>query len=472
MKILIIGDGKVGYSLAENLSKEDNDVTIIDKNAEALKKAEENLDVMCIKGNGISVNTLLEAGVDDTDLLIAVTASDELNMVCCLTGKKLGAARTIARIRDHEYASELALLKERIGLDMVINPEQAAADEIARIFRYPSAISVDSFSRRKVDMVEVKVTKDTPVAGLKLKELPPKIAGSILICAVVRNDEVFIPNGDFRIENDDIICIIGKPSNVYAFYKYLGKCTQKIKNVMMVGGGRIAYYLANLLKEMDIRVKVIESDRERCEELSELLPDTLIIHGDGTEEDLLKSENIGEMGGFIAITGRDEDNLMSSLLAKQYGVQTVVTKITRMNYSSILKTLHLDNIVSPKHITADIILRYVRSLKNARGSKIESLHRIINGQAEIVEFIANDSTSYLNIPLKDIKFARDTLIAVIVRKNEIIIPHGNDVIKKDDRVIIVTKNKAVLDLNQLASTGGLQNELQNSLKNIGHTPVV
>ncbi len=302
MKILIVGDGKVGYSLAENLSKEDNDVTIIDKNAEALKKAEENLDVMCIKGNGISVNTLLEAGVDDTDLLIAVTASDELNMVCCLTGKKLGAARTIARIRDHEYASELALLKERIGLDMVINPEQAAADEIARIFRYPSAISVDSFSRRKVDMVEVKVTKDTPVAGLKLKELPAKIAGSILICAVVRNDEVFIPNGDFRIENDDIICIIGKPSNVYAFYKYLGKCTQKIKNVMMVGGGRIAYYLANLLKEMDIRVKVIESDRERCEELSELLPDTLIIHGDGTEEDLLKSENIGEMGGFIAIT--------------------------------------------------------------------------------------------------------------------------------------------------------------------------
>jgi len=454
MKILIIGDGKLGYSLAENLSKENNDVTIIDKDTEALKKAEESLDVMCIRGNGVSVKTLLEAGVDRADLLIAAMASDELNMVCCLAGKKLGAARTVARIRDHEYASELSLLKERVGLDMVINPEQAVADEIARIFRYPSAVDVENFSRGKVDMVGIRVTPNTPVVGLKLRDLPKKAAGSILICAVVRNDEVIIPNGDFKIEDGDVVYVIGKPSNVYGLYKYMGQDTHKAKNVMMVGGGRIAYYLTNLFNGMGIKVKIIENDRARCQELSELLPDTLIIHGDGTEDELLKSENISEMDGFISITGRDEDNLISALLAKQYGVDTVVTKVTRMNYYPIMKTLQLDHVVSPKLITANIILRYIRSLKNARGSRIEALHRIIGGQAEIVEFIANDSSNYLDKPLKTINFARGSLIAAIVRNNTIIIPHGEDVIKKDDRVIVATKNRNIFDLKQLVSIGG------------------
>ena len=454
MKILIIGDGKLGYSLAENLSKENNDVTIIDKDTEALKKAEESLDVMCIRGNGVSVKTLLEAGVDRADLLIAAMASDELNMVCCLAGKKLGAARTVARIRDHEYASELSLLKERVGLDMVINPEQAVADEIARIFRYPSAVDVENFSRGKVDMVGIRVTPNTPVVGLKLRDLPKKAAGSILICAVVRNDEVIIPNGDFKIEDGDVVYVIGKPSNVYGLYKYMGQDTHKAKNVMMVGGGRIAYYLTNLFNGMGIKVKIIENDRARCQELSELLPDTLIIHGDGTEDELLKSENISEMDGFISITGRDEDNLISALLAKQYGVDTVVTKVTRMNYYPIMKTLQLDHVVSPKLITANIILRYIRSLKNARGSRIEALHRIIGGQAEIVEFIANDSSNYLDKPLKTIDFARGSLIAAIVRNNTIIIPHGEDVIKKDDRVIVATKNRNIFDLKQLVSIGG------------------
>jgi len=454
MKILIIGDGKLGYSLAENLSKENNDVTIIDKDTEALKKAEESLDVMCIRGNGVSVKTLLEAGVDRADLLIAAMASDELNMVCCLAGKKLGAARTVARIRDHEYASELSLLKERVGLDMVINPEQAVADEIARIFRYPSAVDVENFSRGKVDMVGIRVTPNTPVVGLKLRDLPKKAAGSMLICAVVRNDEVIIPNGDFKIEDGDVVYVIGKPSNVYGLYKYMGQDTHKAKNVMMVGGGRIAYYLTNLFNGMGIKVKIIENDRARCQELSELLPDTLIIHGDGTEDELLKSENISEMDGFISITGRDEDNLISALLAKQYGVDTVVTKVTRMNYYPIMKTLQLDHVVSPKLITANIILRYIRSLKNARGSRIEALHRIIGGQAEIVEFIANDSSNYLDKPLKTIDFARGSLIAAIVRNNTIIIPHGEDVIKKDDRVIVATKNRNIFDLKQLVSIGG------------------
>lgn len=469
MRIIIIGDGKVGHSLAENLSKEGNDVTIIDKNPEALKKAEDNLDVMCIKGNGVSAKILIEAGVDGADLLIAATTSDEMNMVCCLTAKKLGAIRTIARIRDPEYADELSMLKERLGLSMVINPEQAAADEIARMLRFPSALNVETFAKGKVDIVEVKATPNTPIIGTKLKDINNKAAASILICAVVRNNEVIIPSGDFVIRDNDLIYIVGKTSNVYNFYKYLGKCTQKIKNVMIVGGGRIAFYLTKLLTEMGMKVKIIEKDRERCKELSDLLPGTLVIHGDGTEDELLQSENISDMGGFISVTGRDEDNLFSALLAKEYGVQKVIAKITRMNYSTILRNLCIDSIVSPKLITTNQIMKYVRGLKNARGSTIESLYRIIGGKAEIIEFIANDSTEFLNIPLKKLKFVDNILFASIVRRNEIIIPHGNDVVKQGDRVIVVTGKRRFSDLNELLMPGGIQGELQNSIKKFGNS---
>jgi len=451
MKIIIIGAGKVGYSLAESLSKSNYDVIIIDKSYAALSKAEENLEVLCIRGSGVSTSILMEAGIETTDLLIAVTSSDEVNMVCCLTAKKLGVKHTIARIRDPEYAKELSLLKEELDLDLIINPEQAAAEEIANVLNFPIAINVENFAKGRVKMAELKATKEMGILGIPLRELGNRLISTVLIGVVIRNEEVIVPNGDFIIEEGDRICIIGKPSSLYNFCKMSGKCPQKIKNVMIAGGGRIAIYLAKLLLEMDIKVKLVEIDREICLHLSEILPESLVIHGDGTDEELLKSENISDMDGFVAMTGMDEENLMSALLAKQNGVKKVIAKVSRANYINIIKNLGIDSVISPKLITTNHILKFIR------GNSVESLYRIIEGHAEITELIADSSSDILNIKIKKLGLPKDVIIATIVRKKEVVIPHGNDIIKEGDRVIIISKNKNFSSLDEVAaiSAGGL-----------------
>jgi len=445
MKIIIIGAGKVGYNLAENLSKSNHDVIIIDKNYAALSKAEENLEVLCIKGSGVSTNILMEAGIETADLLIAVTNSDEVNMVCCLTAKKLGVKHTIARIRDHEYAHELLLLKEELGLDLIINPEQAAADEIANVLNFSSAINVENFAKGRVKMIEIKVAEDMPMVGMRLKDIGSKFESSVLVGVVIRDDEVIVPNGDFIINENDSIYLIGQPSHLYNFCKVFGKVPHKIRNVMIVGGGRIAVYLGKLLAEMGMKVKVIEIDREKCIQLSELIPEALIIHGDGTDEELLRSENIDEMDAFIAVTGMDEENMMAALIAKHNGAKKVISKASRTNYISIIKSLGIDSVISPKQITSNQILKYVR------GNNVESLYRIIEGQAEITEVIAEPGSRILNTKLKKLGIPKDTIIATVVRKNEVVIPHGNDIIKEGDRVIVISKNKNISSLDEVAA---------------------
>lgn len=459
MKIIIVGDGKVGYSLAENLSKENNDVTIIDKNPEALRKASENLDVMCIKGNGVSTSIMLEAGVKEADLLIAATTSDEMNMVCCLTAKKLGAGHTIARIRDLEYANELSVLKTELGLDMVINPEQAAAREIARILSFPPAVNMELFAKGRVELVEIKVTQEMSIVGMQLKNISNKISSSILIGAVLRDEEIIIPNGDFEIRENDMIYIIGRPIHVLEFCKRIGIYTQKVKNVMIVGGGRIAYYLAKYLDEAGMKSKIIEIDREKCIKLSEVLTNTLIICGDGSDESLLLSENLSDMDAFVSLTGRDEENLMTVLLAKQLGVLKVIAKINRINYTNIIKNMGIDSVISPKVITTNHIIRYVRGLKNAMGNSVETLYRIIGDRVEALEFNVNKKTRFLNIPLKKLTLVNGVLVAAIVRRNDIIIPHGNDVIRLGDSVILITKDNKFESLNDIIAFGGVPNEL-------------
>lgn len=459
MKIIIIGDGKVGYTLAENLSKENNDVTIIDKDPEPLKKASEYLDVMCIRGNGVSTKILMEAGVNEADLLIAATTSDEMNMVCCLTAKKLGADHTIARIRDPEYANELSELKRDLGLDMVINPEHACANEIGRVLSYPTAVNVEPFAKGRVELVEMKVVEGMSLVGMKLKDISSKTAASVLIGAVLRGDELIIPNGDFQIEENDMIYIIGRSFNVYNFCSRIGLNNDKVKNVMIIGGGRIAFYLAQYLHEAGMKAKIIEIDRDRCYELSELLPDTLIIYGDGSDEALLNSENLSEMDAFVTLTGRDEENLLAALYARQCGVQKVVAKINRINYASIIKNMGIDCVVSPKQITANGIIKFVRGLKNAMGNPVETLYKIIDGKAEAIEFIAGQSTKFLNIPLRYLKLVGGVIFAAIVRKNDIIIPHGKDVVKLGDSVILIVKDKQFSDFNDIIAPGGLPDEL-------------
>lgn len=451
MKIIIIGSGKVGYSLAESLSETDHHVTIIDKNQTALNKAEEYLDVLSIRGNGVSTKILLEAGVDTADLLIAVTNSDEINMVCCLTAKKLGVKHTIARIRDIDYAHELSLLKEELDLDLIINPEQAAADEIANLLSFPTAANVESFSKGKVKMVEIVVTREMPIVGMKLKELDRQLGSTVLIGVVVRDEQVIVPNGEFMINENDGLYIFGNQSSLYNFSKHLGKRPQKVKNVMIAGGGRLSIYLSQLLLEAGMKVKIIEIDRERCTQLSELLPGVLIIHGDGTDEKLLQSENIEEMDAYIAMTGMDEENLVSAILAEQNGAKKIIAKLSRINYAKIIKNLGINSIVSPKMITSNQILKYVR------GDSIKSLYRIIEGQAEIAEVIADNPSSILNTKLKNLKFFRNIIIAAIVRKNEIVIPHGGDMIKEGDRVIVISKDRNISKLDDVAenSAGGI-----------------
>ncbi len=467
MRIIIIGDGKVGFSLAENLSKENHDVIIIDKNADALRKASESLDVMCIKGNGVSTKILQEAGIQGADLLIAATTSDEMNMVCCLTAKKLGAEHTIARIRDPEYANELTGLMADLGLDMVVNPEQAAANEIAHLLRFPPAVKMEQFAKGKIDFVEVKVTGDMPIVGMKLKNIASKISSSVLIGVIIRGHDVMIPNGDMTIMAGDTIHIVGKTANIYHFCKTNNSITQKIKNIMIVGGGRIAYYLATLIADMGMKVKIIENNYERCNELAELLPHALIIHGDGTDEDFLHSENMSDMDAFVAATGRDEENLIAALLAKNSGVQKVVAKINRMNYANIIKNLDIDSIVSPKTITTNHILRFVRGLQNAQGSTIRTLYRILGEQVEAIEFIVNSDSKLINITLKKLELTPDILIAAIIRGNQTIIPHGNDRLQLGDSVIVIAKNRNIISLDDMIMTGGRQLELQDSIQKFG-----
>lgn len=455
MKIIIIGDGKVGYSLAEHLSQEDHDVTIIDKDPEALRKASESLDVMCVRGNGVSTRIMMEAGIKTADLLIAATSSDEMNMVCALTGKKLGAKHTVARIRDPEYANELSVLKAELGLDLVINPEQAASREIGRLLRFPPATDVEHFAKGRIEFIEIRTNHNMPIIGIPLKDLPSRIAGNILIGAVERGDEVIIPNGDFVIKSGDILYIVGKPSDINEFCKQIGLLTQKIKNVMVVGGGRVAHYLALLLRQIDMKVKIIEIDRERCIELSEMLPDALIINGDGTDQAFLESENLCDMDAFVALTGRDEENLISALLAKQCGVKKVIAKITRINNPDVYTVLGVDSIVNPKLITANYILRFVRGLNSALNNPANTVYKIINGKAEVLEFTATKSLRFLNIPLKNLRLVNGVIIGAIARKNEIIIPHGDDCVRLGDNVLVIAVNKRIVDLNEvIASVGG------------------
>lgn len=462
MKIIIIGAGKVGYTLAESLSKEEHDVTVIDKKADVLEKVENNLDVMCIKGNGVSASVLQEAMVDETDILIAVSENDAINMVCCLTGRTLGAKNTIARIRDPEYAIELSLLKEQMGLSLVINPEQAAADEIANAISFSSAVNVEKFAKGLVRMVDLRVTSDMNMAGKSIKKIDKETNSSVLIGAVVRGDEVFVPNGDFVLEEKDEIYVIGKYSKVFKFCKFYNRQPLKMRKVMIAGGGRIGYYLSRLLTDMGVKVKLIENNAERAEALSELVPEALVIYGDGTEDEVLESEGISEMDAFISVTGMDEENLMSALLAKRKGVKKVITKISRSNYIHIVKDLGLDTVIVPKTIIVNEILKYIK------GKNLDKFMKIIDGHAEIAELTVKTDALALK-PLKSLNIHPNVIIATIVRHNEIVVPHGDDYLKKGDIIVVISMNKSISSIEDLFinNGGGIQNELVNGIKKLG-----
>ena len=448
MNIIVVGDGNVGYAIAEALSKEDCNVVLIERNKETFKKASAELDIITIKGSGYSASSLLSAGVRDADMLIAVTASDEMNMVCCLTSKKLGARYTVARIRDPEYAIELDMLKSELEIDLIINPEREIALEISRIVRFPSAADVETFVGGRVEMAEFRVLENDPLVGIPLKKLA-KTHSSILFCAVDRDSDTIIPNGEYEMQVGDMVFIAGEPFSVMQFFKNTGKYMDRIKNSMIIGGGKVAFYLARVLLEMGIKVKIIETDKDRCKELSEALPKVMVICGDGTEQEILDSENIEDTDAFITLSGNDEDNAMASLYALRRDVKKIITLLNRANYISILKSFGIDSVVSPMQTTSNMITRYVRSVQNSEGVFVENLYKMLNGTVEVLEFTVTQDTHFQNIKLMDLNLRKNLLIAAIVRKRKIIVPRGTDKIVEGDKVVVVALSGKIVDLNDI-----------------------
>ena len=426
MKIVIIGNGKIGSNLAALLVQEGHDITVVDCDETHLRKSQNTLDVMCIEGNGATAETQLEAGADKATLLIAATPYDEVNVLCCLIGKRLGTKKTISRVRMPEYYQQMHLIREDLGLSMVINPELSTADEIMRVLVFPSAAKVEVFGKGKLELVEYRLPDFPWLENITLVELYKKIKTKFLICAVQRDEEVFIPSGDFALQEGDRIHVAASHRNIERFFRASGFMKDKVRTVMIVGGGRVGYYLSKQLLAVGMKVKLIEKDRERCEKLSDLLPKAIVICGDGTDQDLL--------------TGIDEENMIISLFAKDSTNAKVVTKVSRENYIDLSSELGLDCVVSPKSLTMGNVLSYVRSLESTAGSEIESLYHLVGDQVEAIEFRVKERIPDLvGVPLKDVQLKKNILICAIIRKREIIIPDGSAVIELGDSVVIVSK---------------------------------
>ncbi len=450
MKIVIIGDGKVGYKLAEHLSVDNYDVVLIDNNEEKLKEAINSLDVNCFAGDGVSVEVQAEAGVPEADLVIACASTDELNMLSCLVAKRLGAKHTIARVRNPLYYHQIDLLKEDLHLSMVINPEFAVANEIARNLIFPDASKVETFVKGRLELVEFPVREESPIIGYKLADIYSKFQIKILICAIQRGSEVFIPDGEFVIEEGDKLHIAATHREIEQFFSRLGNRKRRVRNVLICGGGRVGFYLANKLCSMGMDVKIIEQSHARCEDLCEELPKVTVIHGDATDHDLLIEEGVREADALVALTGVDEENIIMGLFAKKQGVQKIIAKVNEDSRAQMVEGLGIDSIVSSKNATVDAIFSYVRARQNSLSSaNIESMYRLVDDRVEALEFVIKEETKYTNIALKDLKTKPNNLIACIGRKRQMIVPSGNDSIRVGDTVVVITKSKKIQDITDI-----------------------
>lgn len=449
MKIIIVGCGKVGETLAAVLSQEGYDITIIDKREDMVENLCNQYDIMGYVGNGASHSVQLEAGIEQADLMIAVTGSDELNLLCCLIAKKAGDCQTIARVRKPEYNSELGFLKEELGLAMVINQELAAAMEIARVLKFPSAIEIDTFSKGRVELLRFKIPGDSVLDQMNLVDMHSKLKCNVLVCTVEREGQVVIPRGNYMLQAGDVISIVASPKDEAIFFKKIGIHTNQVKNVLIAGGGEISYYLSKILTASGIQVKLVEKKRERCEELCEVLPKVTIIHGDATNKQQLEEEGIIQSEGFVALTNFEEENVILSLYARKRGVRKIVTKINRFVFDEVIESLDLDTTVCPRDITAEYILQHVRAMKNSIGSNVETLHRIIDNKAEALEFVIRSNFRRMNVPLQELPIKAEILVACINRNGQVILPRGKDVMQEGDTVIVITAKKGLNDINDI-----------------------
>ena len=451
MNIIIVGCGKVGYTLVEALSNENHNIVVIDTRQEKLDLITDTLDVMGILGNGVSHTVLMQAGIETADLLIAVTGSDEENLLCCVIAKKRGHCQTIARIRNPIYNVEMEFLKKEFGINMIINPELTAANEISKVFQFPSAIRVDTFAKGRVELLHFKIGSNSPLIGLKLSKFHAALhCNNVLVCTITRNDsEVIIPNGDFEFAANDIVTIVAKRRDAIDFFRKIGMEKKRVTNTILAGGGKISYYLAKSLLMSGIKTTIIEINHDRCEFLSEQLPKATIICGDASDKELLSEECLENAGGFAALTDMDEENILLSLYANGISSAKTVTKVNRINFTSVINKLDLGSIIYPRVITAEYIIKYVRSMNNSLNSNVESLYKLEDGKAEVLEFLLKDNSSVCNIPLQELKFRKNTLICCIYRDNQVIVPSGQDCMRPGDSVMVATSGYNVSDIEEI-----------------------
>ncbi len=451
MRIIIVGDGKVGAALTESLTKEGHDIVVIDTNRKLLEKSTEVSDILVVHGNGASMSVLKQADVGTADLLIAATSSDEINLLTCIMAKKLAKKlHTIARVRNPEYAEQLVALKDELGLSMTVNPEQAAAREAYHLIQFPSFLRRDTFARGQVAIVKLRINANSPLNGVPLSKMPEIAKVKVLICAVERGEQVYIPDGQFVLQENDDISVTASSQDLTALIKNLGLQKQKIKNAVIIGGSRIAFYLTALLMRSGIRVKIIEKDHERCLHLATLLPKAVIIEGDGSQQSILEAEGLDQADALLTFTDMDEENLIISMYGHHIGVPKVITKINRIEYVDVFKSMGVDTIISPKELCSNDVVRYVRAMQNTSGGSMIALHRIVGGKVEAMEFQAAKNTRHLEEPLEKLALKKGILVACITHQGKTIIPRGSDCIQEGDTVILVsTEENTLLDLNNI-----------------------
>lgn len=454
MKIVIVGGGKVGYAIASQTAREGHDITLVDNDREKADRLSDALDIMALYGNGASLAVQREADVGGSDLLIAVSPMDELNMICCMLARKLGCKNTIARVRNPEYAEQLYLLREELGLSMTINPEWAAAREIFRLLQFPGFLKRDSFAKGRAEIVAMMVREDSPLRGAKLMSLPRLLKPKILVCAVQRGSRVFIPDGSFTLEKGDEVYVTAPATELARLMHSVGLKKHAGRDILIVGGSRSAQYLADMLSKSGIRVKLIEKNPERSRLLAEALPNVTVICADGSAQSVLQSENIGQMDAVVTLTDMDEENIMISMYANYLGVRQVITKINRTEYFEILQNRGIDCVISPKELCANEIVRYVRAMQSTTGGSILTLYHLVDGQVDALEFDVRKSTRFLGKSLAEIQLKPNILIACINRRGRIIIPGGSDFLEAGDTVVVVTAaNRVILDLNDIFADG-------------------
>ncbi len=448
LKIIIVGCGKVGATLVERLSKENHDITVIDINPQVVQKMSSNYDVMGIPGNGASYSVQIDAGIENADLIIAVTASDELNLLCCTIAKKVGDCAAIARVRNPDYSAELSYLRAQLGISLIINPELDTASEIARLLRLPTALEISSFARGHVEIVKFKIPQGNILNNMKIAELGA-MKCDLLICAVEREGNLVIPDGSFTLREMDIVSFIATPINTQNFFKKISIDTHQARNCTIIGGGKTSYYLARQLAETNIGVKIFEMDEKRCDELSALLPKALIIHGDGSDEALLREEGIEDAEAFVPLTGLDEENILLTLFAKQCSNTKVITKINRSTFNDVIDNMDLGSVIYPRYMTTEKIIGYVRAMQNSIGSNIETLYHLFDNRAEAIEFKVEKDSPVIGKPLMEMNLKDELLIACLSRNGQIIIPRGADIIQAGDRVIVVTTHTGFHDIKDI-----------------------